>query len=140
MFTDQNSSRPLVAGTVQWKSSPDELLQNGTIGGVEANLAPFPATIDRIRRGREEFNIYCSPCHGILANGEGMIVRRGFPPPPTFHQPEFRKKPLGHFVNVARNGFGVMYSYGDRVKPEDRWAIAMYIRALQLSQNPGGAQ
>jgi mono/diheme cytochrome c family protein len=135
MFADQNSSRPLVAGTVPYHYRPDELLENGTLGGQEANVAPFPVTLERLERGRQEFNIYCSPCHGVLANGRGMVVRRGFPPPPDFHTPEFRNAPLGHFVHVINNGFGVMFSYGDRVNPDDRWAIAMYIRALQESQN-----
>ncbi len=134
-FADDNSSRPQADDTVP-RDHPftDELLENGTVAGVEANVAPFPIDINTIRRGQERFNIYCSPCHGVLADGNGMVVLRGFPQPPSFHSPRLRTAPIGHFVHVMTNGMGVMYSYRDRVDPRDRWAIAGYIRALQLSE------
>ncbi|MDQ6799817.1 MAG: cytochrome c [Acidobacteriota bacterium] len=140
MFANANSSRPSVPGTVPRDHGvTDELLENGTIAGVEADVAPFPIDLVLVRRGRERFNIDCSPCHGVLGDGQGMVVLRGFPQPPSFHSARLRAAPVGHFVRVMTNGFGTMYSYGDRVKPRDRWAIAGYIRALQLSQAGSGA-
>ena len=134
MFADQNSSRPAIPDTyARDEGFTDELLENGTIGGVETNVAPIPIDPATIQRGQQRFNIYCSPCHGVLGDGTGMIAQRGFPQPPSFHSSELRAAPIGHFVHVMTNGFGMMYSYGDRVKPRDRWAIAGYIRALQAS-------
>ena len=93
--------------------------------------------VDRavLERGRQRFNIYCSPCHGRTGDGQGMIVKRGFSPPPSFHIERLRDAPAGHFFHVITNGYGAMYSYASRVPVEDRWAITAYIRALQLSQN-----
>src|SRR5207302_1356796 len=85
--------------------------------------------------GRERFNIYCSPCHSQLGDGNGMIVKRGFTRPPSFHEPRLVDAPPGHFYHVITNGYGAMYSYASRIEPDDRWAIVAYIRALQLSQN-----
>jgi mono/diheme cytochrome c family protein len=88
-----------------------------------------------LERGRERYNIFCAPCHGATGEGNGMIVRRGFPPPPSYHIDRLRQAPDGHYFSVITNGFGRMYEYGTRVPPEDRWAITAYIRALQLSHN-----
>ncbi|EKV31782.1 ABC-type Fe3+ transport system protein [Caenispirillum salinarum AK4] len=88
-----------------------------------------------LERGRERFNIYCAPCHGVAGHGSGLIVERGFPAPPSFHNDRLRDATPGHFLSVIENGFGVMYPYGDRVRPADRWAVVAYIRALQLSQH-----
>ena len=96
---------------------------------------PFPITRADLERGRERYNIYCTPCHDYTGSGHGMIVQRGFPPPPSFHIDGCRGAPAGHFFDVITNGFGAMYSYASRVEPEDRWRIAAYIRALQLSQH-----
>ncbi len=96
---------------------------------------PFPITLDILERGRERFEIYCATCHGRTGDGNGMIVQRGFPPPPSYHIDRLRQAPVGHFYNVITRGYGVMYSYASRVEPRDRWAIAAYIRALQLSHN-----
>jgi len=96
---------------------------------------PVPVTREFLIRGQERYNIYCSPCHGRLGDGQGMIVHRGFPVPPTFHQDRLRQVADGHYYDVITNGFGVMFSYASRVAPDDRWAITAYIRALQLSQS-----
>jgi mono/diheme cytochrome c family protein len=98
------------------------------------DVFPFAITRADLDRGRERFNIYCSPCHDVTGSGRGMIVLRGFPPPPSFHLDRLRHAPAGHFFDVMTNGIGVMYSYSSRVSPEDRWRIAAYIRALQLSR------
>jgi mono/diheme cytochrome c family protein len=96
---------------------------------------PLPITMQTLARGRERFDIYCSPCHSIAGDGDGMVVRRGFSRPPSYHTDKLRNAPDAHFYDVITNGYGVMYSYADRVEPQDRWAIVAYIRALQLSQN-----
>lgn len=88
-----------------------------------------------LARGRERFAIYCSPCHGLLGDGRGMIVQRGFPPPPSYHSDRLRQAGLDHFYRVISEGYGDMYAYADRVAAPDRWAIAVYIRALQLSRH-----
>ncbi len=95
---------------------------------------PFPLTEDLLRRGQERFNIYCSPCHNYSGNGQGIIVQKGFPQPISFHDGRLRSAELGYFVNAMANGFGRMYPYSSRIPPEDRWAIAAYIKALQYSQ------
>lgn len=96
---------------------------------------PFPVSMEMLRRGQQQYNIYCSPCHGRTGTGRGMIVMRGLRRPASYHTERLRGAPIGHFFNVITNGYGAMYSYAARVKPADRWAIAAYIRALQLSQN-----
>jgi mono/diheme cytochrome c family protein len=113
----------------------DQHFYTGFVGKDEATTFPQPVTRELIERGHERYDIYCSVCHGLTGDGLGMIVRRGFPPPPSFHQDRLRQAPPGHFYQVITNGFGVMYPYAARVEPADRWAIAAYIRALQLSQN-----
>ena len=97
---------------------------------------PVPVTRELVERGRERYNIYCIVCHGPVGNGDGMVVRRGFPQPPTYHDDRLRNAPVGHFFDVITNGWGKMNSYAYQVQPADRWAIAAYIRALQVSQNP----
>lgn len=100
-----------------------------------ADAPPFPVTLQFLERGRERYEIYCAVCHGLTGEGDGMIVRRGFSRPPSYHTEMLRNAPLGHFYDVMTNGFGAMASYANQVEPNDRWAIAAYIRALQLSQN-----
>ena len=95
--------------------------------------SPPPLTMALLERGQQRFNIYCSPCHGRTGEGDGMIVRRGFPRPPSYFIGRLRKAPNQHFYDVISNGYGAMYPYSDRVKPADRWAIVAYIRALQAS-------
>jgi mono/diheme cytochrome c family protein len=92
-----------------------------------------PMTMALLQRGQERFNIFCSPCHGRAGDGEGVIVQRGFPQPPSYYTEQLLNAPDQHFLDVIQNGYGIMYSYADRVPPADRWAIVAYIRALQLS-------
>jgi mono/diheme cytochrome c family protein len=102
--------------------------------GVATDEFPFPVDDAIMRRGQDRYRIYCTPCHGELGDGRGMIVQRGFSPPPSYHSKTIREQPVGHYVDVITRGHGVMYSYAARVAPADRWAIAAYIRALQYSQ------
>ena len=139
-FGDQRSARPIVAGTVaRGQLREDALLYTGKIDGKDADIFPF-AVDDRVMaRGQERFNIYCSPCHGRTGQGDGMIVRRGYRRPPTFHQDRLRDAPVGHFFDVITAGFGAMPDYAAQVRPEDRWAIIAYVRALQLSEHATAA-
>ena len=135
-FGDGRSERPPVSGTVaRGHLRLDELLYAGKENGVLVDKFPFPITRADLERGRERFNIYCTPCHDYTGGGHGMIVQRGFPPPPSFHIDRLRNAPAGHFFDVIANGHGSMYSYAARVEPGDRWRIAAYVRALQLSQH-----
>jgi hypothetical protein len=113
----------------------DELMFTGRENGVVADKFPFPITQADLDRGRERYNVYCTPCHDYSGTGRGMIVQRGFPQPPSYHIERLRDAPAGHFFEVMTNGFGAMYSYAARVEPADRWRIAAYIRVLQLSRN-----
>ena len=136
-FADGQSARLPVEGTVprgDLTMGPDELLYTGKVNGQDATAFPFPVTREVLDRGRERFNIYCSPCHGMSGDGDGMIVQRGFRRPPSLHVDRLRNAPPGHYFDVITNGFGVMYPYNYRVPPRDRWAIIAYIRALQLSR------
>lgn len=135
-FDDGRAARPRVPGTVaRGHAREDELLETGKLGGKAADLFPFPVDAALLARGRERFDVYCSPCHGRTGAGDGMVVRRGFPRPPSFHDPRLRAAPAGHLVGVMAEGFGRMYPFADRVPARDRWAIAAYIRALQLSRD-----
>ena len=125
-FADGNSSRPLQEGTVS---------RDMPFPGTIPDDFPFAITRKDLARGQERYNIYCSVCHGPVGDGDGMVVRRGFTKPPSFHIDRLRQSPSGHIVQVITNGFGAMYSYSDRVNMDDRWRIAAYIRALQLSQH-----
>ncbi len=135
-FNDGRSARPPVPGTVaRGELRTDELLYAGKINGGVANVFPFPITKKDLERGQKRFNIYCTPCHDYTGSGDGMVVQRGFPPPPSYHIDRLMKAPVGHFFDVMTNGYGTMYSYAARISPRDRWRIAAYIRALQLSQD-----
>lgn len=134
-FDDGRSSRPAVSGTVaRGHLRDDDHLYVGRVHGVLVNTFPFPITRGDLERGRERFNIYCSPCHARVGDGRGMIVKRGFPQPPSYHIDRLRQAPIGHFFDVITDGYGAMHSYAAQVSPEDRWRIVAYIRALQLSQ------
>ncbi len=130
------ASRPLVPHTVaRGQLDADETFYRGKVGTNLVEEFPIPITRQTLERGQERFNIYCSPCHGRTGEGNGMIVHRGFPAPPSYHIDRLRNAPVGHFFDVITQGYGVMYSYAERVKPADRWAIAAYIRALQKSHD-----
>jgi mono/diheme cytochrome c family protein len=124
LWADGASARPLPAGAVA----------QGDLEREAQEKKPPEVTAALLARGQDRFNAYCSPCHGLSGYGDGMIVQRGFPPPPSYHIDGLRQVPGQFFYDVQTNGFGVMYPYADRVSVEDRWAIAAYIRALQLSQ------
>jgi mono/diheme cytochrome c family protein len=135
-FADGMAARPRVAGTVaRGELVGNDFLNTGKVGSADGDGLPFPATAALLARGQERFNIYCSECHGRVGNGDGMIPRRGFRRPPSYHTPTLRAAATGHFFDVITNGFGAMPPYGTMIPRDDRWAIIAYIRALQLSQN-----
>ena len=161
LFADGNSARPAVPGTqprcegpagasnsgrdcgaaLETTSPEPEVigsdgrpLSGATAYGAAARI-PLPLTRELLARGRERFDIFCAPCHSRLGDGDGPIVRRGFPAPPSFHTERLRGAPDSHFYAVITHGYGLMYPYADRVAANDRWAITAYIRALQLSQH-----
>ncbi|HKU86877.1 MAG TPA: c-type cytochrome [Casimicrobiaceae bacterium] len=164
LWGDGRSARPEVRGAVAYSAGALAGTSSGRLGElpapaseaptypvddngqIRANLTPdaprptlatnpLPITRATLERGRERFDIYCAPCHSVAGDGDGMVVRRGFPSPPSYHTDRLRKAPDAHFYSVITNGYGVMYAYADRVAPADRWAIVAYIRALQLSQS-----
>ncbi len=135
-FADHRSERPQVFGTVaRGHLRVDEARYEGRVNNTDIDYFPIPITRADIARGEERFNIYCTPCHGRLGDGRGLVVMRGFHQPPSYHIDRLRTAPVGHFFDVMTNGFGAMASYASRVAPDDRWRIAAYIRALQYSQN-----
>ena len=135
-FADGQSARALVEHTVPSGAlRDDDHLYDGMSGGAPATTFPFPVTAEVLQRGRERYDIFCSPCHNRTGYGDGMIVRRGFTRPASFHMQRLREVPPGFIFAVISNGFGAMPSYRQQITPEDRWAIIGYIRALQASQN-----
>ncbi len=133
-FADGRSARPLVEGTVAQAPAADPYLDEGRENKGFATRYPFPVTRAVLERGRQRYDIYCAVCHDRTGSGRGMIVRRGFPAPPSFHQARLRAAPPGLFVATIADGVGKMFPYADRVAPMDRWAIAAYIKALQLRE------
>jgi cytochrome c len=135
-FADERCARQPVEGTVArgWLHM-DAHLYASRVDGRVADTLPFPLTRQVLERGQERYNIYCTPCHDHLGTGDGMIVRRGFSAPPSLHDERLRQAPLGHFFDVMTHGYGAMPSYAVQVSAHDRWAIAAYIQALQLSQH-----
>ena len=135
-FPDSRASRNLPVGTVPrgWLRE-DEALYTGRVNGEFVDAYPIPITEADLLRGQERFNIYCTPCHGRLGDGNGMVVQRGLRQAATYHQDRLRQERLGYFFDVITNGFGAMQSYAEQVPVRDRWLIVAYLRALQLSQN-----
>ena len=161
-FKDKRASRDLPEGTVaRGKLRDDKAFYTGKLENPNPNAqvqtvtdsggnslvasfpndlvkSPVPLTEELVNRGQERYNIYCIVCHGPVGSGDGMIVRRGFSKPPTYHDDRLRNAPDGHFFDVITNGWGKMNSYAAQIPAADRWAIVAYIRALQVSQNPHG--
>jgi hypothetical protein len=135
-FLDGRSARPLSEGTIaRGHLDADSAYYTGR--GADGKFLtdfPMPVTKEVLLRGQQRFNVYCSPCHDRTGSGNGMIVRRGYRRPPTYHSDRLREQPNGYFFDVITNGFGAMPDYSVQVHPQDRWAIVAYIRALQLSQ------
>jgi mono/diheme cytochrome c family protein len=144
-FADGQGARPLVPGSIaRGHERKDDAYYTGAENGHWVDRLPVALTKKLLLRGQERFNVYCTPCHGQLGDGNGMIAHRGFTlrrPVGNYHTERLRNMPLGHFYDVITNGYGAMYSYAARIEPQDRWAIVAYIRALQLSQhaNPADA-
>jgi mono/diheme cytochrome c family protein len=135
-YADGRSVRPQVHNTVaRSQLHADTYFYTGYINGKEGDALPFPATMKVLERGEERYNIYCAPCHSRVGNGDGMIVQRGYAQAANFQTNRLRLATLGHFFDVMTNGYGSMPDYAEQMTPEDRWAVAAYIRALQLSQN-----
>jgi mono/diheme cytochrome c family protein len=144
-FADTSSARPLVEGTIaRGTLETDAAFFTGKNGALFVTELPFPVTQGVLDRGQERFGVYCTPCHDATGSGRGMVVQRGYPQPQSFHSDRLRQIEIGYFFDVMTNGFGRMPDYRAQVAPRDRWTIAAYIRALQLSQHaatadvPGG--
>ena len=135
-FADGRASRQAPAGTVArgWLRA-DEALYTGRANGELVSEFPFPVSSEDMARGRERFNIYCTPCHGILGDGQGMVVQRGLRRAASYHQDRLRDEKVGYFYDVVTNGFGAMQGYAEQIPVRDRWLIVAYVRALQLSQH-----
>ena len=139
-FADGRAMRPLVKGTVpRGTLREDERLYTGMLEDDFVTEIPVPVTAELLERGRGEFRVFCSPCHGRTGRGDGVVVQRGFQRPSSFHIDRLRQVPVGYHFDVISNGFGAMSDYSAQVPVEDRWAIAAYIRALQLSQHASPA-
>jgi mono/diheme cytochrome c family protein len=146
-FADGRSVRPQAAHTVaRGQLGEDSFFYTGLVDGKEADMLPMPVSMQMLARGQERYNIYCTPCHSRVGNGAGMIVQRGFKPAGNFHSARILAEPLGHYFYVMTNGYGAMPDYSAQLTPADRWSVAVYIRALQISQNanesevPSGVQ
>ncbi len=124
LWPDGTSARPL----------PAHAVAQGDVARAFEAITPPPVTAALLARGQERFGIFCAPCHGLAGDGDGVIVAHGFPAPPSYHIDRLLAAPTQHFYDVMTKGYGVMFSYADRVDPHDRGAISAYIRALQLSR------
>ena len=134
-FEDGRSERPPVENTVERGALADDDLNIPK----ESNAFPLPVTQQLLERGQERYKIFCSPCHGLQGDGNGMVAIRGMKHPPSYHQDRLRQAPVGYFYDVITHGFGAMYDYSAQIPPRDRWAIIAYVRALQLSRNAPAA-
>jgi hypothetical protein len=135
-YGDQRAARPIVEDTVaRGHLDDDDALDTGKVNGQDVSEFPFQVTADVMARGRERYDIFCAPCHDRTGRGNGMVVRRGYRQPPSFHVDRLRQAPIGHFFDVMTSGFGAMPDYRAQVPARDRWAIVAYIRALQASQH-----
>ena len=146
-FTDGRSVRPQAAHTVaRGQLNEDSFFYTGLMNGKELDALPVPVSMAMLKRGQERYNIYCTPCHSRVGNGDGMIVQRGYKPAGNFHDQRRLAEPLSHYFFVMTNGYGAMPDYSAQLTPMDRWSVAAYIRALQISQTsspssvPAGVQ
>ena len=140
-FKNGSTARPLVEDTVARGTLQDDAaFFTGKNGTAMVDALPFPLTAEVLDRGEQRYNIYCSPCHGLTGQGDGMIVRRGYRVPPSYHTDRLQQMAIGHFYDVISNGFGAMPDYKAQIAPRDRWAIAAYVRALQLSQHAAATE
>jgi Cytochrome C oxidase, cbb3-type, subunit III len=130
-FADGRSERPILENTVAHGTIADDEL----FVPKDSNTFPLPVNAALLQRGQERFKIFCSPCHGLQGDGNGLVAMRGMKHPPSFHQDRLRQAPNGYFFDNITNGFGAMYGYSAQIPPRDRWAIISYVRALQLSRN-----
>ncbi|GEM_PF-489921 len=135
-FADGSGMRPPVEGTVSRRAGAiDPVFFTGQDENGLVRELPVPLTLELLERGKERYDIFCAMCHGYTGHGDGMVVSRGFPAPASFHDQRLLDAPVGYTFSAMTNGFGRMYSYASRIPAEDRWAIAGYVKALQLSQN-----
>ena len=130
-FADGRSERPLLENTVARGALSDDAL----FVPKDSNDFPLPVNQELLERGQERYQIFCTPCHGLQGDGNGLIVMRGMKQPPSYHQDRLRQVPNGYLYDVVTNGFGAMLGYSAQIPPRDRWAIIAYVRALQLSRN-----
>jgi len=130
-FDDGRSERPLLENTVARGALADDAL----FVPKDSNNFPLPVNQELLERGEERYQIFCTPCHGLQGDGNGLITMRGMKHPPTYHQDRLRQVPNGYLYDVVTNGFGAMLGYSAQIPPRDRWAIIAYVRALQLSRN-----
>ena len=130
-FDDGRSERPIIDNTVARGSIENDSLYEPK----DSNAFPLPLTKELLVRGKERYEIFCTPCHGIQGDGQGMVAMRGMKHPPSYHQDRLRAEPNGYYFDVVTNGFGAMYGYASQIPPKDRWAIIAYVRALELSRN-----
>lgn len=130
-FADGRSERQLIENTVARGSIENDVL----FVPKDSNVFPLPITRELLQRGQERYDIFCTPCHGLQGDGQGMVAVRGMKHPPSYHQDRLRQEPNGYIYDVVTNGFGAMYGYSAQIPPRDRWAIIAYVRALQLSRN-----
>ncbi len=130
-FQDGRSERPIIENTVVRGSIENDQLAVPK----DSNVFPLPLTMELLERGEDRYKIFCTPCHGLQGDGQGMVTLRGMKHPPTYHQERLRNVPNGYIYDVITNGFGAMNGYSAQLTPSDRWAIVAYVRALQLSRN-----
>jgi cytochrome c553 len=134
-FANGSSARTLITNTVaRGQLREDRHLYEGIVDGKPAETFPMAVTADVLRRGQERYTVFCTPCHGRTGEGDGMIVQRGFRKPPSYMEDRLRNAPVGYFFDVMTHGFGAMQDYSTQLPVADRWAVAAYIRTLQLSQ------
>ena len=135
-FQDGRSERPLVENTVARGS----ILEDDLYEPKESNAFPLAVDLTLLERGEQRYKIFCSPCHGLQGDGNGMVAMRGMKHPPSYHQARLRQVPNGYLFDVITNGFGIMMGYSAQIPPRDRWAIVAYLRALQFSRNASASE